>query len=93
VSGQYKITRNNEREDLPNCAVVNLVAGELISSQSCGGGGYGEPTERDPEMVARDVVEEYVSAERARSVYGVVLDAAGGVDDAATTKRRTEMTA
>ena len=93
VSGQYKITRNNEREDLPNCAVVTLVAGELISSQSCGGGGYGVPTERDPDTVARDVVEDYVSAERARSVYGVVLDGVGNVDAAATTKLRAEMTA
>ena len=72
---------------------MTLVAGELISSQSCGGGGYGEPTDRDPEMVARDVVEDYVSVERARSVYGVVLDAAGNVDAAATTKLRTEMAA
>ncbi|MBT3929655.1 MAG: hydantoinase B/oxoprolinase family protein, partial [Rhodospirillaceae bacterium] len=84
---------NNEREDLPNCAVVTLVAGELISSQSCGGGGYGVPTERDPDTVARDVVEDYVSAERARSVYGVVLDGVGNVDAAATTKLRAEMTA
>jgi N-methylhydantoinase B len=92
TSDQFKITRNGEREELPNCAVVNLVAGELIGSQSCGGGGYGAPTDRTPETVAHDVMEGYVSPARAREVYGVELDANGAVDEAATAARRAEMT-
>jgi N-methylhydantoinase B len=43
-----------------------------------GGGGYGDPLSRDPEAVARDVREQRVTADAARSVYGVVL-AAGPV--------------
>ncbi|MBT5571829.1 MAG: hydantoinase B/oxoprolinase family protein, partial [Alphaproteobacteria bacterium] len=90
-ASQFRITRNGKHEDLPNCDVVNLVAGELIGSQSCGGGGYGDPKDRDPEMVAHDVREEYVSVERAASVYGVVLDASGHVDMAATEVKRAGM--
>lgn len=90
-ASQFRITRNGEHEDLPNCDVVNLIAGELIGSQSCGGGGYGDPKHRDPEMVAHDVREEYVSVERAASVYGVVLDTAGNVDLGATEKKRASM--
>jgi N-methylhydantoinase B/oxoprolinase/acetone carboxylase alpha subunit len=46
---------------------------ESIVSLSAGGGGYGPPLERDPELVLTDVVDGYVSAGRARDVYGVVL--------------------
>lgn len=39
-----------------------------------GGGGYGDPLERDPELVLEDVVDDYVSLERAAKDYGVVLE-------------------
>ncbi len=91
TSGQFKITRNGEHEELPNCAVVTLTEGELVGSQSCGGGGYGSPLDRDPEMVAHDVREEYVSADRAALIYGVVVDGDGRLDPAATEKLRAGM--
>ena len=91
-ANQFRITRNGMHEELSNCDVVNLVAGELIASQSCGGGGYGRPTDREPESVAHDVREEYVSVDRAASVYGVVVDAAGNLDAAATEAMRAGMT-
>ncbi|MCZ6844316.1 MAG: hydantoinase B/oxoprolinase family protein, partial [Alphaproteobacteria bacterium] len=64
---------------VPNCGRVTLNDGEMIVSYSCGGGGYGPPLERDPEIVGRDVREGFVSVERARDVYGVVIDDAGNV--------------
>ena len=67
---------------------VVLEPGETIVSRSCGGGGYGSPGERDPERVARDVAEGWISPERAESVYGVVLDDDGAVDEPATAGRR-----
>ena len=55
------------------------------------GGGYGEPLERDPELVLVDWRDELLSAEQAREHYGVVLDeAAGSVDAAATEALRSE---
>jgi len=44
--------------------------------------------DREPEMVAHDVREDYVSVERAASVYGVVVDDMGNLDVAATEKMR-----
>jgi N-methylhydantoinase B len=74
--------------DLPACGGVRLAPGETIVSIASGGGGYGSALERDPERVRRDVVEGWISAARARDVYGVVLDPAGEVDHATTAERR-----
>jgi N-methylhydantoinase B len=56
--------------------------------QSGGGGGFGDPMERDPELVAEDVREGYVSPTVAHNVYGVVLTSTGDVDVYATRLRR-----
>ena len=57
--------------------------------ETCGGGGYGPPWERDPGLVLRDVLEEKLSVERARDVYGVSIDPAdGSIDTARTTEYR-----
>ena len=56
-----------------------------------GGGGWGDPLERDPEAVRHDVVEELISAHAAFEDYGVVLDGRGNVDLAATGERRSLM--
>jgi N-methylhydantoinase B len=59
--------------ELPPLGMVELHDGERMVSVTCGGGGYGPPTERDPEVVRRDVVEGWISTERAREVYRVAL--------------------
>jgi N-methylhydantoinase B len=51
-------------------------SGDSIHFHSAGGGGYGNALKRDPEAVAADVFSGYVSTERAREDYGVVIDAA-----------------
>ena len=58
-----------------------------------GSGGYGDPLDRDAVLVAADVARELVGADAARDIYGVVLDAAGGVDAAASAARRAEIRA
>ncbi len=52
---------------------VQLQAGDVLRIERAGGGGYGEPLSRPPEMVLRDVREGYVSSEAARGEYGVAL--------------------
>jgi len=47
----------------------------------------------EPGRVARDVAEGYVTRARAEAVYGVMLDAAGAVDAAATVRRRADLCA
>jgi len=51
-----------------------LKPGDVVTIDSAGGGGYGNPFERDPELVEKDVLEGYVSIEKAREEYGVVID-------------------
>ena len=59
---------------------VRLHRGDVVMLRSPSGGGYGPPWERPPEHVAEDVVEGYVSRERASSSYGVVVRADGTID-------------
>jgi N-methylhydantoinase B len=51
-------------------------SGDVIEFHSAGGGGYGNPLERDPQAVEEDVLNGYVSIEKAREDYGVVIDPA-----------------
>jgi N-methylhydantoinase B len=61
---------------------------QLMVSYSNGGGGFGDPARRDPEKVAEDVREGWISAARAAAIYKVALDEAGRVDAAATAALR-----
>jgi N-methylhydantoinase B len=74
-------------------ARVVLQPGETIISISTGGGGYGPPCERDVELVLHDLRDGWISAERARAVYGVVLAENGSLDEGATRARRAELAA
>ncbi|HYQ94364.1 MAG TPA: hypothetical protein VEP70_05975, partial [Burkholderiales bacterium] len=56
-----------------------------------GGGGWGEPLERDPERVRFDVLEEFVSRAAARDLYGVALRDDLSVDQAATRDLRRKL--
>jgi N-methylhydantoinase B len=67
---------------------------ELVVSQ--GGGGYGDPLEREPDLVVADVAEGLVSPGAARLVYGVVMEAAPGyprLDHGATATTRNAIRA
>jgi N-methylhydantoinase B/oxoprolinase/acetone carboxylase alpha subunit len=63
--------------------VIRLGDGERLVYRVPGGAGFYDPATRDPEAVARDVANGYVSAEAARSVYRVVLSDQG-IDTPAT---------
>jgi N-methylhydantoinase B len=69
----------------------HIEAGSTLRVRSAGGGGYGDPLEREPRRVGLDVREGYVSAEAARLVYGVLLKADGSVDLAATASLRQRL--
>ena len=65
---------------------------DIVQFDKWGGGGYGDPLERDAQRVLKDVNEGYVSDDNAAAVYGVVI-ADGCVDSAATTKCRQALIA
>jgi N-methylhydantoinase B len=54
--------------------LTRMKPGDVIIMDAAGGGGYGDPVDRDPEMVQEDVIQGYVSTEKAREDYGVVID-------------------
>ncbi len=70
-----------------------LAAGDAVVLQSAGGGGYGDPLERDAGEVARDAREDYVSRAVAEAVYGVVLGPDGALDEGATAALRGRLAA
>lgn len=74
--------------------LTQLAPGDVVIMDAAGGGGYGESLDRDPERVREDVIQGYVSLEKAREDYGVVIDPGiMEVDVAATEKLRRSMRA
>ena len=67
-------------------------AGDVLMMESSGGGGFGDPLERDPSRVAADLAEGYVTPGAAEAVYGVVLRD-GTIDPDATAARRAALRA
>lgn len=92
----YRIKANGEQEKLPGVVECRLEPGEWVRGLDAGGGGYGDPLEREPARVCRDVLERWETAERARNLYGVVLtgsaeDDSLAVDAAATAALRASL--
>ena len=94
ASQNVLVSRDGERS-IPTLALNAITMNErdVFRHQMSGGGGYGDPLERDPELVLEDVLDEKVSLDEARSAYGVVIDTSGllHVDDTATQALRAEL--
>lgn len=89
VATQFKRELSGDLTSLPLFARITLEPGTTILSRSCAGGGYGPAFERDPERVRYDVAEGWITHERARDAYGVILTEHGDVDVAATSALRS----
>jgi len=90
-SAQFRRDVDGRLTPLEPCGGVVLAPGETLVARCCGGGGYGDPLERDPALVAADLAEGWIGRERATAVYGVILAADGGVDSAATAAQRESL--
>jgi N-methylhydantoinase B len=77
-------------EILPTAIVTKLGANDVYHFESMAGGGYGDPLDRNPESVAKDVANKVVSLEQARDIYGVVIDTDSLVVDAEKTEEKRE---
>lgn len=87
-----RFTRNPDsgrQEDLGVNDLIMCQPGDVIRLEGCGGGGYGSPYERAPELVMRDVRCGYVSVDNARAQYGVMIED-GAIDPAATAELRSK---
>lgn len=80
-------TEGGEPKEAPPIASLELGPGTRIVSVAAGGGGYGDPLEREPEAVLEDLLEGRISDRAALELYGVVI-AAGELDQEATLRER-----
>jgi N-methylhydantoinase B len=60
-------------EDIDVNVFWTVKDGDVYEQEMQGGGGYGDPLERDPEMVQKDVDDEFVTIEEAKEAHGVIL--------------------
>ncbi len=70
-------------------AYCHLAPGDRLRAVDNGGGGYGDPLEREAERVLADVAERYVSRAQAEAVYGVVITGSAARDDLAVDAEAT----
>src|SRR4029079_10505768 len=99
---------NGGQSGLPFCVLVDsdgtprdlgglvdgepVLAGQIVRVVTTGGGGWGDPLQREPELVQRDVIDGKVSMEAARADYGGVLtDADFAIDEGATAQLRESL--
>jgi N-methylhydantoinase B len=88
---EYLLDPESEAVRLSSKVTLDVGPGQVISYRTCGGGGYGDPADRDPSRVLADVRAGKVSVDRARDVYRVCIDPkAWTVDEVATARLRRE---
>ena len=92
-SSKRLLRKDGSEEWLPaKCDSVDVKEGDVLYFNTWGGGGWGDPCERDPSLVQTDVARGLVSIQGAER-YGVSINKKGEVDQAATDKLRKKMLA
>ena len=91
TSEKKLIRADGTEEELPS-KVENVAVqpGDKLLFSTAGGGGLGDPLERDPEVVATEVARGLITEDAAREEYGVIL-ADGTVDESATENQRADL--
>ena len=89
--GETLINPGTPRErNIGKVDILQLNPGDVVRITTPSGAGYGDPLDREPEMVLTDLENGFVSAEEAANVYGIVpVD--GAIDVAATSARRASL--
>jgi len=67
---------------------IAVAPGDRIEVMTPGGGGYGDPLAREPELVLRDLARGYYTTQEARELWGVALTADGALDEGETARLR-----
>ena len=79
------VSRKGKESQLPSRVTTFAPGGKTIILQTPGAGGMGDPQKRAPKKVRRDVLDGLVSIQRAREIYGVVIDSESmEIDEEAT---------
>jgi N-methylhydantoinase B len=92
-SEKWLVRKDGSRQPLPSKVDnVRVYAGDRVIFRTAGGGGWGDPLERDPMRTRNDVARKLMTETKAREDYGVVLTGAGlDVDRRATDELRDSM--
>ena len=86
------VRKSGEVEEVASKATLKLFQGDRLHVFTAGGAGYGDPLDREPDLVLEDVVDSRVSMQSALEDYGVVINPSSpSVDLAETVKRREDM--
>jgi N-methylhydantoinase B len=90
---EYVLNPARDQRPLSAKATISLRPGDVVSYRTCGGGGYGPPNRRAPELVLRDVREGKISVESARDDYRVAVEpSTWTINQVATARLRGEAT-
>lgn len=81
-----------DEKSIGKIRVLEMARGDVVRIISPAGGGFGDPLDRDPEQVLRDVQMDLLSLKVASDGYGVIIDK-NAVDQEATRTRRAELKA
>ena len=92
----WKVSANGSEEELPNVVITTIKKGEIVRGNTTSGGGYGNPLDRDPKRVLKDILDGFETLQRAADIYGVIFsgsleDETLAVDLAATSQRRATL--
>jgi N-methylhydantoinase B len=85
-----KIDRDGTAAPKPTIGDVELATGEWVRGLESGGGGYGDPLDRDPDAVRLDVLDRWITPGAGRAEYGVVLTGSADDEDLAVDLAATE---
>ncbi|MFP3951849.1 MAG: hydantoinase B/oxoprolinase family protein [Candidatus Bathyarchaeia archaeon] len=86
---EYILIRNGVGEALPSKCTISLERGDILVIKTPGGGGYGDPLQREPKRVLRDYNNGLISVRSAEEDYGVIIDQdTGSLDLEATENTR-----
>ncbi len=75
-----------ENRPMPSKVTMDIKRGDVFQHTHPGGAGWGDPLERDPAMVLKDVRNEFLSPEKAKADYGVIISTATWSVDVEATK-------
>ena len=93
-SRNYMVETDGTIATMTSKPTVNMTHGQIFRHEVAGGGGWGDPLERDVAAVLRDVRNEFLSVERARREYGVVVNVSDwSIDQAASDELRVRIRA
>jgi N-methylhydantoinase B len=88
---RFYLDPDGDARELSSKSTTELDVGDVVSVRTPGGGGYGPPTERDPDAVLADVRDGKVSVVAARDAYGLEVDPGAGSAEPTAARRSGEI--